>query len=42
MFAVRTADKAWTEAHYTHLNDLLRDWWFELTSKTHYYTRVSV
>jgi hypothetical protein len=42
MFAVRTADKCFTEAHYDNLNDLLADWWRELTSKTHYYTRVSV
>jgi hypothetical protein len=42
MFAVRTSDKCFTEAHYTHLNDLFNDWWMELTSKTHYWVRVSV
>jgi hypothetical protein len=42
MFAVRTADKCFTEAHYAHLNDLFKDWWVELTAKTHYWVRVSV
>ena len=42
MFAVRTSDKYFTEAHYDNMNDLFMDWWRELTSKSHYWIRVSV
>ena len=42
MFAVRTADKHFTEAHYEDLNTLYAHWWREITSKTHYYIHISV
>ena len=42
MFAVRTKDKLFTEAHYENFSAMYMDWWYEFACKTHYYIHISV